>query len=184
MPYPSKRLITPHTARPAPSATTSVCKIEIAELKNAILIYGTGISVFTIFLFPAKATGRKGQIPSFFRDPSSGPLSFLFPCIRFLPCPWQCPYPKSVYSLSLLSTWRIPCTIYAAQGTAMLFPSISYRLVSPICLPSCLYFVQPSGNPCRRSHSSGVRRRTAYGRPLPSAVTGAITTWRSTVVRV
>ena len=36
-PYPSKRLITPHTARPAPIATTSVCKISTAELKKSIL---------------------------------------------------------------------------------------------------------------------------------------------------
>lgn len=36
-PYPSKRLITPHTARPAPIATTSVCKISTAELKKSII---------------------------------------------------------------------------------------------------------------------------------------------------
>lgn len=36
LPYPSIKLITPHTPSPAPMATTRVCKILIAELKNAI----------------------------------------------------------------------------------------------------------------------------------------------------
>ena len=35
--YPSRRLITPQTASPAPIATTSVCKILIADVKNAII---------------------------------------------------------------------------------------------------------------------------------------------------
>ena len=35
LPYPSRRLTTPHTPRPAPRATTSVCKVVIAEVKNA-----------------------------------------------------------------------------------------------------------------------------------------------------
>ena len=36
LPYPSRRLTTPHTPRPAPRATTSVCKVVIAEVKNCI----------------------------------------------------------------------------------------------------------------------------------------------------
>lgn len=49
-PYPSNRLITPHTASPAPIATTSVCKILIAWLKNAIFVVSFQISVFLWFL--------------------------------------------------------------------------------------------------------------------------------------
>lgn len=39
--------MTPHTASPAPIATTKVCKILIAEVKNAIFY----VSPFKIFLF-------------------------------------------------------------------------------------------------------------------------------------
>ena len=35
LPYPSSRFTTPHTPRPAPKAITSVCKVEIAEVKKA-----------------------------------------------------------------------------------------------------------------------------------------------------
>jgi len=36
-PYPSKRLIAPQIPRPAPSATTSVCKVPTALVKNVII---------------------------------------------------------------------------------------------------------------------------------------------------
>lgn len=50
-PYPSNRLITPHTARPAPIATTSVCKILIAEVKNAIVLPITGLFRYPFFSY-------------------------------------------------------------------------------------------------------------------------------------
>src|SRR3546814_12595349 len=43
----------------------------------------------------------------------------------------------------------------------MLLPSALYRGPSAACLPRYWIAVQASGNPCRRSHSRGVRRRTA-----------------------
>src|SRR3546814_9233864 len=47
------------------------------------------------------------------------------------------------------------------QGTAMLLPSALYRGPSAAGLPRYWIAVQSSGNHCRRSHSRGVRRRTA-----------------------
>src|SRR3546814_15575258 len=43
----------------------------------------------------------------------------------------------------------------------MLLPSALYRGPSAAGLPRYWIAVQSSGNPCRRSHSRGVRRRTA-----------------------
>ena len=37
-PYPSSRLTPPHTPRPAPRATTRVCRTSIAELKNSMVV--------------------------------------------------------------------------------------------------------------------------------------------------
>ena len=71
-PYPSSKLITPHTARPAPIATTSVCKIEIAELKNAICYLETG------FLSGLPAETKK-EPPSFHSRSNLPGIRFPYP---------------------------------------------------------------------------------------------------------
>lgn len=76
LPYPSRRLMTPQTARPAPMATTNVCKIEIAELKNAIKYLGTQILVPSMLRQRQKKSRYPDIAAQLFKNPV--PLSFLF----------------------------------------------------------------------------------------------------------
>ena len=57
------------------------------------------------------------------------------------------------------STARILSPIHRTTGTAIEFPSALQRGPSAAGLPRYATRVQLSGNPCRRSHSSGVNRR-------------------------
>ena len=128
-------MITPHTARPAPSATTSVCKIEIAEVKNAILIYGTGISVFTIFLISCKSRGKGGANPVIFPGPIIRPSLLPFPMHTPLPCPWHCPFPKFVYSLSFSVEGMLLCIASAGKKNnkkSLLLKPATMRLSCPV----------------------------------------------------
>lgn len=57
-PYPSSKLITPHTASPAPSAITSVYNVLTAEIKNSISI--PPIKLIWIKELPIWAAGQIG----------------------------------------------------------------------------------------------------------------------------
>ena len=57
-------------------------------------------------------------------------------------------------------------------GTAMLFPIALYLSVSgqsSAGFPRYGIFVQSSGNPCKRSHSIGINRRTAISPSFATA---------------
>ncbi len=49
MPYPSMRLITPHTPKPAPKAMTRTFSVPIAEVKKAIIFQETKIADFVYY---------------------------------------------------------------------------------------------------------------------------------------
>lgn len=106
--------MTPHTARPAPSATTSVCKIEIAELKNAIF-HISKTADFSTFL----GRSREGQIlhlhirPSYTAVPESPFINV------FIPAPAAARY--SVVMIPVFPYMHLPPTLFYLTGTSLSF---------------------------------------------------------------
>ena len=150
-PYPSRRLMTPHTARPAPRATTSVCKIVIADVKNAI---------FPLFL------------------PPCGLINWWFPFSHKMNRPdfsLSCPYSGQKNSSHSLTAAKKPLIIcgcfHAAKFTVyriqFLFLHcapirrtcqinyIPYRLTSPFCSYSSV--CSPLASTSISSNSSSAR---------------------------
>ncbi len=109
-PYPSRRLITPHTASPAPIATTRVCKMLIADAKNAIYyVKAEFLTLFLIYLSCRNLYKKtavcltqqqpKNEKPSLFSFPY---YIFILNCV-FLQCPLsesRQAYPVSYVSVS------------------------------------------------------------------------------------
>ena len=87
-PYPSRRLITPHTPSPAPMAETRVWRMEIALLKNPILKPETQTAVFCFCCFLLSDKAQKKNKPSFLGLPYCdlvSPFSIFFGAVF-----WAC----------------------------------------------------------------------------------------------
>lgn len=67
----------------------------------------------------------------------------------------------------ILSTGFIFSPIILGKLTVTALPSALYLALSDIFLPSAPYSVHPSGNPCKRSHSSGVSFLTDFPSYMP-----------------
>ena len=82
LPYPSRRLTTPHTPRPAPMAVTRVCKIVTLLLKNAMRKCAEPVFCF-VCIVVLRILQKASPIS---RDPSPAPSPFqYFSYLRFLP---------------------------------------------------------------------------------------------------
>lgn len=75
LPYPSRRLMTPHAASPAPMAQTSVFKVVIAVVKNPIC--ETKITDFAYFVVLRRIPKRKEACFVIFTSPLSLRLWYL-----------------------------------------------------------------------------------------------------------